>query len=701
MVDLEKDKSLSTPSLPFGGIVGQYELKEALLSVAAHPELSGLLIEGEKGTAKSTAVRALAELLPAQQVIADCPYGCHPTDHTQQCQHCQTRTNPPVEQRSVPLVTLPLGATRDRVVGTLSVASALDGEYEFEPGLLAEANRGLLYVDEINLLDDHLVDVLLDVAASGVNHVQREGVSVTHPASFTLVGTMNPEEGDLRPQLRDRFDLRIAVAGSDDLDQRVAIMDQALSTTTIEGSVPARPDPETATKRAQERLLTARDTLESVCIPDRLATEIADLCRRVGVDGHRGDIAIARGACALAALDGRTQVHADDIQQAAEWALAHRVQSDPFDSSSEITDDIEEQFDEDSTEDEGETDPEADDVTESSPQDESSSSDTDPTDTTDEPTSSEETFSTEDKTERESSATERQDDEDAQADDDPDVEGQPAQPRMPAGQSPEPGTGIAPSINASDESPSTDRLSTETMGTRIQERSVGEEGVRVRTEEATAEEQIDPTASVRAAAKRGATNVERQDLRQSVRETRGQALVVIAIDASASMQGPIRTVKGVVMDLLRDAYEHRDDVAVVAFGGQQAEVVLPPTDSVTRAARHLKELPVADRTPLPAGLKTTAEVLDRATPTTGVAVVLTDGRANVAEGSPTKATRQAAQTLGEVADETLVVDASEDGHGLIGEIITATEGRRINLAALSPDQIDHTVALATDSDPPA
>src|SRR6056297_2808411 len=221
-------KNLS--SLPFPAIVGQEELKRVLLAVAANDGLDGALITGEKGTAKSTAVRALVDLLPEQRAVADCPYGCSPDDSSQQCDDCRDRdpADLPVETRPVPLVTLPLGATRDRVVGTLSVEDALAGEADFDPGLLARANRGILYVDEVNLLDDHLVDVILDAAASGVNTVERDGISVSHPAEFTLVGTMNPEEGDLRPQLRDRFDLQATVTGSRDIDDRVAIIDRAL-----------------------------------------------------------------------------------------------------------------------------------------------------------------------------------------------------------------------------------------------------------------------------------------------------------------------------------------------------------------------------------------------------------------------------------------------------------------------------------------
>ncbi|MFO7833047.1 MAG: ATP-binding protein, partial [Halohasta sp.] len=320
-------------SLPFAAIVGQESLKEALLVAAVHDDLSGVVITGEKGTAKSTAVRGLADLLPTQQAVADCPYGCDPNDPAGQCAACRERPSEalPVETRPVPLVTLPLGATRDRVVGTLSIEDAMAGDSEFDPGLLARANRGILYVDEVNLLDDHLVDVLLDAAASGVNTVERDGMSISHPAAFTLVGTMNPEEGELRPQLRDRFDLQATVTGCRDLDDRVAVIDRALgegeAESGEEGDDTAVDD---RTAALQASLRTARESVDAVDLPAEFKHTIADLCAEAGVDGHRADIATARAALALAALDGRPRVIESDVRTAAGYTLPHRLRSDPF-----------------------------------------------------------------------------------------------------------------------------------------------------------------------------------------------------------------------------------------------------------------------------------------------------------------------------------------------------------------------------------
>lgn len=363
MVAESGDKKLS--SLPFPAIVGQNELKRVLLAVATNDGLDGALIVGEKGTAKSTAVRGLVDLLPEQRAVADCPYGCAPDAPNLQCDDCRERDPEamPVETRPVPLVTLPLGATRDRVVGTLSVEDALAGAADFDPGLLARAHRGILYVDEVNLLDDHLVDVILDAAASGVNTVERDGVSVSHPAEFTLVGTMNPEEGDLRPQLRDRFALQATVEGCREIDQRVEIIDRALETDASGAGGSDGPEPwteyadETATLR--EELAAARDRLAEVTLPDDFKAEIADLCLEAGVDGHRGDVATARTAMTIAALEGRTTVIESDVHEAASYTLPHRLRSTPFEDEPDVEDLLEDRFDEEST-DESESEDDAD-----------------------------------------------------------------------------------------------------------------------------------------------------------------------------------------------------------------------------------------------------------------------------------------------------------------------------------------------------
>lgn len=323
------------PIYPFTAIVGQEMMKQALVLNIINPSLSGVLIRGEKGTAKSTAVRALAKILPEIEVVEGCPfnrtadkpvYGCP-------CPACQEQiahgTIPKTVKRPVPVVELPVGATEDRVVGTMDLEHALKkGEKQIEPGILAAAHRGILYVDEVNLLDDHVVDVLLDSAAMGVNTIEREGVSFTHPAKFTLVGTMNPEEGELRPQLLDRFGLCVSVGGITTLEDRVSIMERRADFENNPTAFEAQWQEESDELVAQ--IEKVRETLPKVEVSHELMRDIARYCLDVGVDGHRGDIIILKTAKTLAAYHNRTQASKEDIEAAAMLVLPHRIRRQPL-----------------------------------------------------------------------------------------------------------------------------------------------------------------------------------------------------------------------------------------------------------------------------------------------------------------------------------------------------------------------------------
>jgi magnesium chelatase subunit D len=686
---------------PFPAIVGQSELKRALLAVAANDALDGLLVQGEKGTAKSTAVRALVDLLPEQRAVADCPYGCPPDDPARQCESCRERTDHEVETRPVPLVTLPLGATRERVAGSLSVADALDGDAAFDPGLLARANRGILYVDEVNLLDDHLVDVLLDAAASGVNRVERDGVSVEHPAEFTLIGTMNPEEGDLRPQLRDRFALQATVTGCENVDDRVAVIDRALDRHDDPAAFAARYDDETAALR--ERLADARDLVERVDLPTEFRADVAELCRDAGVDGHRADIAVARTAMTLAALDGRSKVIRSDVREAASLALPHRLQHRPFEDAPDVDDVLDDHFDDASEGDDRDGDSPADDDESATGGDGDSPANDDAGDGAGDrggdrhPNDAETGANDDDETSPRRAGSHPGDEDDATASDDgggsddgngSDDEDDEATPLVPGQQRAGVGDVAAPPVGEDD----VDANALERSGSRARIESDEGRGSRVRTERATLDDDVDAGASVRAAAADGRTQVTEHDLRTSVRSGTAGTLVVFVVDASASMRPTMREAKGTVMSLLRDAYEQRDEVAFVAVAGDDAEVLLPPTDSVTLAARHLKDLPTGDRTPLPDGLDTAHRLLARADTEAGLVVVVTDGRANVADGSPTRATRAAARRLGESDASVVLVDAGDDGTGLTGVVEAETGGRRIPLSDLSARRVADAAA---------
>jgi magnesium chelatase subunit I len=323
---------------PFTAIVGQEKMKEALILNIINPTLSGVLIRGEKGTAKSTAVRALAEILPAIEVVKECPFQHAPDETHSVCRECirsecsrKMLDNLAVEtvRRGVQVIELPVGATEDRVVGTMDLEHALKkGEKRVEPGILAAAHRGILYVDEVNLLDDHVVDVLLDSAAMGVNTIEREGVSFTHPARFTLVGTMNPEEGELRPQLLDRFGLCVNIEGINDHEARVAIMERRSAFDEEPESFCRKWDD--GSRALVAKIEKAIDLYPEVTIDRSLLYEIADYCLEVGVDGHRGDIIILKAAKTMAAYNGRTEVNKEDIDRAAELALPHRVRRQPL-----------------------------------------------------------------------------------------------------------------------------------------------------------------------------------------------------------------------------------------------------------------------------------------------------------------------------------------------------------------------------------
>jgi Mg-chelatase subunit ChlI len=315
---------------PFTALVGQETMKQALVLNAINPAIGGVLIRGEKGTAKSTAVRALARLLPELEVVTDCRYGCPPEQPEVQCAECAERVSRgeelPRSRRQMRVVELPINASEDRVVGTIDIEAAIkQGERRFEPGVLASANRNILYVDEVNLLDDHLVDVLLDAAAMGVNVVEREGISVWHPSRFILVGTMNPEEGDLRPQLLDRFGLCVDVTGLRDVEARVEIVERREQfEDDPDAFIASYDDVEHA---ESDRIASAIAGLEAVAVDRSLLVAIASLAIELDVDGHRADLVTRKAAQALAAYHGKPRVSVSEIEETAPMVLAHRVRA--------------------------------------------------------------------------------------------------------------------------------------------------------------------------------------------------------------------------------------------------------------------------------------------------------------------------------------------------------------------------------------
>ncbi len=629
---------------PFSAIVGQDELKTALLINAVDPRVGGVLIRGEKGTAKSTAVRALRAVLPEVTVVESCRFGCDPADFGDLCDDCRERRSAgslPRVRRRPRLVDLPVSATEDRVVGTIDLERALKhGERSFEAGLLGEAHRGLLYVDEVNLLDDHIVDTLLDAAASGVNVVEREGVRYRHPARFVLVGTMNPEEGELRPQLLDRFGLCVDVSGMDEPQSRVEILKRRRS---------FEDDPDLFVRHwsAQDRELTERvaratKTLPDLELDDDLLFMIASVSVSMGVDGHRADLVMGRAAAAFAALDGRREVTAADIRAVAPMVLAHRMRRTPFEERSLDEQRLSEALSATVPAETGESAPAA--------------SGGEPGDGV-----------------RASAAAARE-----RASDD--VAGQDVAADLVAG---------------------VDRIRRSEGGRRQETTTNVRTGHYVRSEPVRPGVPVDLAldATIRAAAPRQASrsgslaiNIAPEDVRTKVRKRRTGASIVFCVDASGSMGATNRMelAKSAVFDLLVDAYQRRDRVGLVAFRGESAEVVLQPTASVELAQLKLRTLPTGGATPIAHGIMRSLDVLAGETrrdeSVVPWLVLLTDGKANVGLGSGLGSddARSAAARLKDRGVHTLVIDTSGPGGGMAArELARAAGGEYLRLAVPS------------------
>ena len=642
---------MTAPVFPFTALVGSDELITALLLSAISPEIGGVLVRGEKGTAKSTAVRALAAVLPEQHVALDCRFGCDPerTDDCPDGPHTGPATTRPAR-----LVELPVGATEDRVVGSLDLRRALgEGEAAYQPGLLADAHRGILYVDEVNLLHDHLVDVLLDAAAMGRNTVERDGVSISHPARITLVGTMNPEEGELRPQLLDRFGLTVHVAASRDPHQRAEVVRRRLDSDADPKAFAARfAESEAA---LTQRLVDAREAVRHVALDERTLRTIARVCAGFDVDGMRADIVTARTAIAHAAWAGRDHVTREDIRAAALLSLPHRRRRAPFDAPGLDEDLLDRLHDE-------EPDPEP--PSNGSDEDEEQS----PTDSG--PDSSDESpdqSSTAQPQTGPEPGTEGSDARPGPAD--PPHESGPEAPDEPA--SP-PSAGAVPTGTVSAQQPyRARRLELTGVGSGPSGRRSPALTPRGRTVgvhptgQEPAGSSVHLTATLRASAARRATGrgparVAGEDLRHAVTRGREANLVLLAVDASGSMAARKRMgeVKTAVLSLLLDAYQRRDRVGLVTFRGRGAEVILPPTSSVDAAAARLAEMAHGGRTPLAEGLTEVARVVARERirdrSQRALVVIVTDGRATAGPDALARARHIADRWAGTA--ETVVVD---------------------------------------------
>jgi magnesium chelatase subunit D len=731
-------------TFPFSAVVGHPDLRLALLLSAVDPGIGGVLVRGEKGTAKSTIVRALAALLPEVTVRTGDRFGVD-VDAGEESPDGPFGPDVPVERRPARLVELPVGASEDRLIGSLDLQEVLaHGRGSVAPGLLAAAHRGVLYVDEVNLLHDHLVDLLLDAAASGRSHVERDGVSFAHPARFLLVGTMNPEEGELRPQLLDRFGLTVGVTASRAVTERTEVVRRRLAHDADPAGFAARFAP--AEDELRVALTAARSRLGAVTLSDRELVRISAVCAAVDVDGMRADVVLARTAVAHAAWRGVGAVDVDDVRVAARLALPHRRRRDPFDEPHLSDEELEKALEQ--------AEQAVRDFDDEAPPDPPSGGSGGPDDGG--PDDGSPDGGAEDG-EPAGAAP------DGPPDDSDPADGAPGSGATPSTEGPASGAdppsrgrddGDLLPLGASSSGEHADRASLATGGgdepagrpvgaptpTRLRARrfevhGIGEgvpgrrsraRGRRGRTVRAVVETPVSGPAphlpatvlaSVRAG-RRGRPAPD--DLRHAEREGREGNLVLFCVDASGSMAARRRmsAVTGAVVALLRDAYQRRDKVGVVTFRGSGAVVTLPPTTSVHTAHHRLADLRTGGRTPLADGLRTARRVLRaervRDPRRRGLLIVLTDGRATVSPAATTPATRTPAATTpleaaldaarglaresgpgrgrsgtGCAAMSTVVVDC-ESGPvrlGLAGRIAGAAAGAIVTLDELTDESV--------------
>ncbi|OZC43464.1 MULTISPECIES: magnesium chelatase subunit D family protein [Nocardiaceae] len=644
---VQQGGSVPEPGYPFSAIVGQDQLRLSLILCAVHPGIGGVLVRGEKGTAKSTVVRALATLLPA----VDDEDGSRPAK----------------------LVELPVGATEDRVVGSIDLEKVLrDGERAFQPGLLAAAHRGVLYVDEVNLLHDHLVDVLLDAAAMGRVHVERDGVSHSHPAQFVLVGTMNPEEGELRPQLLDRFGLAVDVTASRDVDVRMNVVRRRMNYERDPHAFAAQfRDDDIA---VAEQILAARKILDDVELSDKELRRIAALCASFDVDGMRADLVLARTASAHAAWRGASEVAEEDVRVAAELALPHRRRRDPFDEP-------------------GIDDKQLDDAMRDAAEQAEQQPDPDPDPTPDGDGGAPVPDSAE--------GTERS--ESSPSSPDTETSGTPEPQPSGTGKNKQAGTPGAQFKARLLEVPG---VGEGAPGRRSRSRSSHGRSVRPTVERgkglhligtlfAAAEHQV-----VRGRTS-GRLKLEPADLRGAIKEGREGNLIVFVVDASGSMAARDRlsAVTGAVLSLLRDAYQRRDKVAVITVRGKEAETVLPPTSSVDVAVTRLRNMKTGGRSPLAQGFLKARDLVLRERVRDplrrALVVALTDGRATGGT-DPVGRARIAAGRIASDKIASVVVDC-ESGMvrlGLAADFAARLGGGYVALEDLSAEQVTAVVRAA-------
>lgn len=683
-------KLLKNLIFPFSAVVGQENVKKALILNVINPSIGGVLIKGHKGTGKTTAVRALTDLLPPIKMVKGCSFNCDPDDPDSLCDECRSGEIQVVE-KNMRVVELPLGSTEDRVVGSINIEKALkEGLKAFEPGLLADANRNILYIDEINLLDDSLVDVLLDAAAYGVNIVEREGVSITHPSSFILVGTMNPAEGELKPQLSDRIGLNISLNSIMELEDRIKIMERREEFENNPSNFKEKFKHDQ--HEIQHRIIQARQILKDVTISRYLMRVIASICVDMGADGHRADIIMLRTSKAIAAYHNRDTVYENDVLEAAQLVLGERFQT-PH-NQDEVEEEVEKATAEAAEGEEG--------------------------DEKNQPTDPKDIHKEIDEADFESSEVDgeveevpqetsnwEEGDEENQAPNTGDIKKR--------GTSTKEGKPVEADDEIADiqnllkmENKKKQRI----YGKRVVSKTIKGRYIKSKIPKETSNDiAIDATLRAAAVGSKGIIKVEMGDIRQKVRKHDAKASIALVVDISGSMfaEGKVDRVKGILNRIIENINRHQDKISVIGFKGEEAEIIIPTTRRAFSFQEQLDNLTVGGTTPLASGLKKGFEILikeklqDEYIP---MMIIFTDGMPNVGfnkkfsslsskylhelgfpielDHSPVEDAIEIAENLKDKEIHTIVVNSGKEelGHEFNMDLAIASGGRYYDIQDL-------------------